>query len=166
MTLTNRLGGARQPAGHAGLSQAHIKKLERDLLCKDRARAEAAALLVLSKKVAAICQKGEDECPAPTPQRPRSGISRCAPCAVPASLAQEPGALVGPDAQLDTGRCGHAHRRGTGAASPAGHPCSQRLRWLAQCHGPYLAGDGAARAAKPSIPSMWAGMWYTEKTAM
>ena len=38
-----------------------IKELERDLLRKDRALAEAAALLVLSKKVAAIFNKGEDE---------------------------------------------------------------------------------------------------------
>ena len=38
-----------------------IKELERDLLRKDRARAETAALLVLSKKVAAIFHKGEDE---------------------------------------------------------------------------------------------------------
>ena len=38
-----------------------IKELERDLLRKDRALAETAALLVLSKKVAAIFNKGEDE---------------------------------------------------------------------------------------------------------
>jgi transposase len=38
-----------------------IKELERELLRKDRALAEAAALLVLSKKVAAIFNKGEDE---------------------------------------------------------------------------------------------------------
>ena len=38
-----------------------IKELERDLLLKDRALAETAALLVLSKKVAAIFNKGEDE---------------------------------------------------------------------------------------------------------
>ncbi len=38
-----------------------IKELERDLLRKDRALAEAAALLVLSKKVSAIFNKGEDE---------------------------------------------------------------------------------------------------------
>lgn len=36
-----------------------IKELERDLLRKDRALAETAALLVLSKKVAAIFNKGE-----------------------------------------------------------------------------------------------------------
>ena len=35
--------------------------LERELLRKDRALAEAATLLVLSKKVAAIFSKGEDE---------------------------------------------------------------------------------------------------------
>lgn len=37
-----------------------IKELERELLRKDRALAETAALLVLSKKVAAIYNKGED----------------------------------------------------------------------------------------------------------
>ena len=37
-----------------------IKDLERELLRKDRALAEAAALLVLSKKVAAIYNWGED----------------------------------------------------------------------------------------------------------
>jgi transposase-like protein len=38
-----------------------IKELERELHRKDRALAETAALLVLSKKVAAIFHKGEDE---------------------------------------------------------------------------------------------------------
>lgn len=38
-----------------------IKELERDLLRKDRALAETAALLVLSKKVEAIFRRGEDE---------------------------------------------------------------------------------------------------------
>ena len=38
-----------------------IKELERELLRKDRALAETAALLVLSKKVAAIFNKGGDE---------------------------------------------------------------------------------------------------------
>ena len=37
-----------------------IKELERELLRKDRALAETAALLVLSKKVAAIYNRGED----------------------------------------------------------------------------------------------------------
>jgi len=37
-----------------------IKELERELLRKDRALAETAALLVLSKKVAAIFNTGED----------------------------------------------------------------------------------------------------------
>jgi len=37
-----------------------IKELERELLRKDKALAETAALLVLSKKVAAIFNKGED----------------------------------------------------------------------------------------------------------
>ncbi len=35
--------------------------LERELLRKDRALAETAALLVLSKKVSAIFHRGEDE---------------------------------------------------------------------------------------------------------
>jgi DNA-binding transcriptional MerR regulator len=38
-----------------------IKELERELQRKERALAETAALLVLSKKVAAIFNKGEDE---------------------------------------------------------------------------------------------------------
>ena len=38
-----------------------IKELERELLRKDRALAETAALLVLSKRVAAIFNKAEDE---------------------------------------------------------------------------------------------------------
>ena len=38
-----------------------IKELEREVHRKDRALAETAALLVLSKKVAAIFNKGEDE---------------------------------------------------------------------------------------------------------
>ena len=38
-----------------------IRELERDLLRKDRALAETAALLVLSKKVAVIFHKGEAE---------------------------------------------------------------------------------------------------------
>ena len=41
--------------------KARIKELERELLRKDRALAETAALLVLSKKVAAIFSKGEGE---------------------------------------------------------------------------------------------------------
>jgi transposase-like protein len=38
-----------------------IKELERELRRKDKALAETAALLVLSKKVSAIFNKGEDE---------------------------------------------------------------------------------------------------------
>ena len=38
-----------------------IKELERELLRKDRALAETAALLVLSKKLGAIFHKGGDE---------------------------------------------------------------------------------------------------------
>ena len=43
------------------VDRKRIKELERDLLRKDRALAETAALLVLSKKVAAIFNTGEDE---------------------------------------------------------------------------------------------------------
>ena len=56
----NTRGGPREPAGHAGRPQA-LKELERELLRKDRALAETAALLVLSKKVQAIFNKAEDE---------------------------------------------------------------------------------------------------------
>ena len=42
-------------------SAKRIKELERELLRKDRALAETAALLVLSKKVGAIFNKGEAE---------------------------------------------------------------------------------------------------------
>jgi hypothetical protein len=38
-----------------------IKELERELRRKDKALAETAALLVLSKKLEAIFNKGEDE---------------------------------------------------------------------------------------------------------
>jgi len=41
--------------------QAAHQKLERELLRKERALAETAALLVLSKKVAVIFNRGEDE---------------------------------------------------------------------------------------------------------
>jgi hypothetical protein len=40
--------------------ESTIKELERELLRKDRALSETAALLVLSKKVAAIYNWGED----------------------------------------------------------------------------------------------------------
>ena len=63
------VNAGRQPgASIASVAMAHtrqdkkrIKELERELLRKDRALAETAALLVLSKKVAAIFNKGEDE---------------------------------------------------------------------------------------------------------
>ena len=41
--------------------RSRIKELERELLRKERALAETAALLVLSKKVAVIFHKGGDE---------------------------------------------------------------------------------------------------------
>jgi hypothetical protein len=40
--------------------RVRIKELERELLRKDRALSETAALLVLSKKVTAIFSRGED----------------------------------------------------------------------------------------------------------
>lgn len=43
------------------IDRKRIKELERELLRKDRALAETAALLVLSKKVSALFSKGEDE---------------------------------------------------------------------------------------------------------
>jgi len=42
-------------------SRKRIKELERDLRRKDEALAETAALLVLSKQLQAIFQRGEDE---------------------------------------------------------------------------------------------------------
>jgi transposase len=64
MTATAALGA---PASHrtspsgTPRDRQRIKELERDLLRKDRALAETAALLVLSKKVAAIFKQGEGE---------------------------------------------------------------------------------------------------------
>jgi hypothetical protein len=43
------------------VGRKRIKELERELLRKDRALAETAALLVLSKKVSAIFHKDADE---------------------------------------------------------------------------------------------------------
>ena len=64
LELHGRTGRARGGTGHTQATRQdrkRIKELERDLLRKDRALAETAALLVLSKKVAAIFNKGEDE---------------------------------------------------------------------------------------------------------
>jgi len=47
--------------GNARADRKRIKNLERELGRKDKALAETAALLVLSKKVAAIFNKAEDE---------------------------------------------------------------------------------------------------------
>ena len=52
--------GARSSPQVAIKDRKRIKDLERELLRKDRALAETAALLVLSKKVAAIYHWGED----------------------------------------------------------------------------------------------------------
>jgi transposase len=61
-TAAAALGGAiRASAPSTRQDRLRIKELERNLLRKDRALAETAALLVLSKKVAAIFHKGEDE---------------------------------------------------------------------------------------------------------
>ena len=46
--------------GATTAEQQRIKELERELQRKEKALAETAALLVLSKKVAAIFNKGED----------------------------------------------------------------------------------------------------------
>jgi transposase len=54
-------GGPRQPAADRRQDKRRIKELERELRRKDKALAETAALLVLSKKVAAIFNKDEDE---------------------------------------------------------------------------------------------------------
>ena len=51
-------GGSCQPAGRPRQDRRRIKELERELLRKDRALAETAALLVLSKKVEAIFNNG------------------------------------------------------------------------------------------------------------
>jgi hypothetical protein len=52
---------ARASPLQAKQDRRRIKELERELLRKDRALAEAAALLVLSKKLGAIFNKGEAE---------------------------------------------------------------------------------------------------------
>ena len=43
-----------------GEDRRRVKELERELHRKDKALAETAALLVLSKKLAAVFHKGED----------------------------------------------------------------------------------------------------------
>jgi DNA-binding transcriptional MerR regulator len=52
---------ARASPNQTKQDQRRIKELERDLRRKNAALAETAALLVLSKKLEAIFQKGEDE---------------------------------------------------------------------------------------------------------
>jgi transposase len=62
-TATTALGGSktiRTSAPGSMQDRQRIKELERNLLRKDRALAETAALLVLSKKVGAIFNTGED----------------------------------------------------------------------------------------------------------
>ena len=70
--IASREADARMPVATARADQqAHadevtrlreqVVALERELRRKDKALAETAALLVLSKKVAAIFNKGEDE---------------------------------------------------------------------------------------------------------
>ena len=53
--------GRRERAASTREDRRRIKELERELRRKEKALAETAALLVLSKKVAAIFNKGEDE---------------------------------------------------------------------------------------------------------
>ena len=53
--------GARASPQATRADKKRIKELERELLRKERALAETAALLVLSKKVAAIFNQGEAE---------------------------------------------------------------------------------------------------------
>jgi transposase len=48
-------------AAEAREDRRRVKELERELHRKDKALAETAALLVLSKKLAAVFHKGEDE---------------------------------------------------------------------------------------------------------
>ncbi len=57
------IGGLGEPAGDAPAAkqeQRRVKELERELRRKDKALAETAALLVLSKKLQAIFHQGED----------------------------------------------------------------------------------------------------------
>jgi len=57
------IGGLGEPAGeNLAAKQEHrrVKELERELRRKDKALAETAALLVLSKKLQAIFHEGED----------------------------------------------------------------------------------------------------------
>ncbi len=57
------IGGLGEPAGEslaAKQEQRRVKELERELRRKDKALAETAALLVLSKKLQAIFHEGED----------------------------------------------------------------------------------------------------------
>lgn len=61
-SATEALTDPEEAADRAGSreSKRRIQSLERELRRKDKALAEAAALLVLSKKVAAIFDEGED----------------------------------------------------------------------------------------------------------
>jgi transposase-like protein len=64
MNCTTALADPQDAPASAQATRAdrkRIKVLEREVLRKDRALAETAALLVLSKKVAAIFNKAEDE---------------------------------------------------------------------------------------------------------
>lgn len=61
-TVTPAVAGAPMPLAATQLEQAkHISQLERSLKKKDRALAEAEALLVLQKKAKAIWGKGKEE---------------------------------------------------------------------------------------------------------
>lgn len=54
-------GAERSSPAQAKADRRRIRELERDLNRKDKALAETAALLVLTKKLSAIFPKGEDE---------------------------------------------------------------------------------------------------------
>jgi len=61
MALANPSGAKASPPVDAKADRKRIKHLERELGRKDKALAETAALLVLSKKIGAIFNKAEDE---------------------------------------------------------------------------------------------------------
>jgi transposase len=56
-----KVAAATQPQNQSKEDRLRIQELERDLRRKNSALAETAALLVLSKEMAAIFRKGEDE---------------------------------------------------------------------------------------------------------
>lgn len=67
---------ARAPVAATRQEKKRIQELERELKRKDKALAETAALLVLSKKVSAIFHTGGDEGPSSKIARPWPTTSR------------------------------------------------------------------------------------------